>query len=227
MRLDKYVSHNSGISRSDARKAIRAGRVQLDGAPYTDPALLITPGCPVALDGNDLTPRTTQYIMLHKPAGYVSATQDSQPTVIDLLPVPLQQLHIAGRLDKDTTGLLLLTDDGQWSHRITSPHRDCKKCYRVTTAEPVTDALLDKLRNGIMLRNESRPTLPADAERETTHTLRLYLREGKYHQVKRMIAAAGNHVTQLHRISIGTVELDPNLNPGHWRSLTPDEVACF
>ncbi|HSO99859.1 MAG TPA: pseudouridine synthase [Thioalkalivibrio sp.] len=167
--------------------------------------------------------------MLHKPAGVISATTDSQrPTALDLLPSGMRQgLQIAGRLDADTTGLLLLTTDGQWSHRVTSPRLDCPKTYRVSLSDPISaDAVLE-LEQGVLLRGESTPTRPAGVQKLDDQTIDLTISEGRYHQVKRMLAAVGNHVTGLHRWRIGKVVLGPELAAGEYRELTPKEVASL
>ncbi|MCW8994509.1 MAG: pseudouridine synthase, partial [Psychromonas sp.] len=130
----------------------------------------------------------------------------------------------AGRLDADTTGLTLITDDGQWSHQITSPRRKCAKRYRVTLAQPLADNAVERFKEGIQLKSENQPCLPATLIRLSETEVLLTISEGKYHQVKRMFAALGNHVISLHREQIGKIELDKNLAAGEWRYLTEDEV---
>jgi len=187
----------------------------------------------VTLDGQSIEPPGPRYFMLHKPAGYVSATVDTaHPTALELLrgePRCLD-LQIAGRLDRDTTGLLLLTDDGDWNHRLTSPARQCEKVYRVQLRDPLSPQAIARLEDGILLRGEQRPTRPARVA-ITDHTERrqvlLTILEGKYHQVKRMFAATGNLVLGLHRESIGGITLDPNLGPGEYRHLTAAEVQSI
>jgi len=148
--------------------------------------------------------------------------------VIDLLGTHLgQPLKVVGRLDKDTTGLLLLTTDGQWLHRITSPKSVCQKRYRMTLAEPIDDHALKQLEEGVMLNGEQVPTLPAKAQRIAEAEIFLTIQEGKYHQVKRMLAAVGNRFETLHRDQIGSLVLDEGLQPGEFRELTKDEVAYF
>jgi 16S rRNA pseudouridine516 synthase len=166
--------------------------------------------------------------MLHKPAGCVCATADREHrTVLDLLGAERASgLHIAGRLDIDATGLVLLTDDGDWSHRLTSPRHSFPKTYRVTLDAPL-GAQAATLRAGVALRNEPRRCAPAALEPLGDNRWRVTIREGKYHQVKRMFAAVGNHVVALHRERIGRVALDPRLAPGEFRALTPDEIASF
>jgi 16S rRNA pseudouridine516 synthase len=167
--------------------------------------------------------------MVNKPAGVVCATQDpSHRTILELLQLPRSEtLHIAGRLDIDATGLVLITDDGQWSHRITSPARRCSKTYLVELKHPLKEAQAETIRQGVSLRNESKPTRPADLQLVDQIHLRLTITEGKYHQVKRMFAAVGNRVVGLHRESIGALSLDESLSMGDYRSLNPIEIGLF
>ncbi len=234
MRLDKYLSNATDYSRSQVKKLVREGRVTVNGEPASDAARATSAADSVALDEVLIAPPGKRYIMFNKPAGVVSATKDSEhPTAIDYLDEPrAEQLQIAGRLDIDATGLLLITDDGQWNHRVTSPPSSkdgagCTKIYRVELAEPLQPALVDKFAAGIWLEGEKRRTLPADLRILDEHTARLGIREGKYHQVKRMFAALGNYVEALHRESIGAIVLDEYLAPGEYRALTRDEVASI
>jgi 16S rRNA pseudouridine516 synthase len=167
--------------------------------------------------------------MLHKPADYVCSTDDPlHPTVLALLDMAdRRDLHTAGRLDLDATGLVLVTDDGAWSHRVTSPRHPRPKVYRVELAEPLTEAAAEQLRTGVHLHGERRPTRPAQVEALSERQVQLTIEEGRYHQVKRMFAAVGNRVLTLHRERIGCVALDPGLAPGEWRPLTAEEVACL
>ncbi len=167
--------------------------------------------------------------MLHKPDGYVCATKDrDHETVLDLLDVDNREaLHIAGRLDVDTTGLVLLTDDGQWSHRITTPRAECDKTYWLQSAESIPEAAVAQFARGLFLHNEKERLKPAHLEILDPCTARLTISEGKYHQVKRMFGAIGNAVTRLHRERIGAIALDPALAPGEYRELTADEVGGF
>ena len=229
MRLDFFLANSANVSRKEARRIIMAGRVTLEGEVCKKAATPATAQSQVCLDGQSLTLQGERYLMLHKPVDYVSATTDSEhPTVLDLLPPDLRRnLHIAGRLDLDTTGLLLLTTDGQWSHRVTSPRSHCAKTYRMTLAEPLTQDMLRQLAEGVQLKGEEKTTAPAEVEALGERSLRLTITEGRYHQVKRMLAAVGNHVLSLHRERIGTISLDPALAPGAYRALTEDEVAGF
>lgn len=229
MRLDYFLANGTGLSRKDAKREISAGRVTVDGEPCRRANEHLRAehqvqwrGQPVALPGE-------RYLMLNKPAGVVSATEDrDHQTVLSLLPPELRPgLHPVGRLDLDTTGLLLLTTDGQWSHRITSPRSGCAKTYRVQLAEPLAPEALLQLEAGVLLRDEARPTAPATVQVWSESVIDLVITEGRYHQVKRMLAAVGNHVATLHRVRIGDIELDPALGPGQWRQLTAAEQASI
>lgn len=226
MRLDRYLSQNTDLSRSQARREIRRGRVTLAGSRVRDPAAAVEGGDEVGLDGVPVSTRGPRYFMLHKPVGWVSVTRhDRHPTVLDLLEgEPRAGLHAAGRLDLSASGLVLITDDGDWSHRLTSPRRHCPKRYRVSLAEPLTETRAAALREGVILRGETVPTRPAGVEVLDPTTILLTLTEGRYHQVKRMCAAVGNRVLALHREAIGPLELEPGLAPGQWRALTDEEV---
>jgi len=229
MRLDKFLSQNSGHSRSLIQQAIKAGRVTVNSeiAKKGDQKLLGNEI--VTLDGNLIEAFQTRYLMLHKPLGYVCANKDSEhPLVVDLINLPRgQELQIVGRLDIDTTGLVLLTDDGQWNHRITSPRHECQKTYRVTTADPISNETFELFAQGVLLHGEKAPTRPAQLELLSPQEARLHIHEGKYHQVKRMFAAAGNRVTRLHREAIGRIVLDPALAEGEYRPLTADEIQSI
>jgi 16S rRNA pseudouridine516 synthase len=227
MRLDRFLSHAVGQTRSEVQRAVRAGRVAVEGATVRDPAVKVVEGAAVTLDGAPVGPRGPRYLMLHKPAGCVCATSDGlHPTVLDLLP-PAERdgLRVVGRLDLDVTGLVLLTDDGAWSHRVTAPGRKCPKTYLADLASPIGEPALAALRRGVRLRGEDRDTAPAEVERLGPAAVQITVTEGRYHQVKRMFAAVGNRVTALHRERIGPVALDPGLPQGAWRNLTADEVA--
>ncbi len=230
MRLDKLLSHVTGITRKEAHRIIRDGRVRVGGELIRDAATHVTPEIEVLLDGEALGDGGPRYFMLNKPQGVISATHDGEHmTVLNLLDEPrVDQLHIAGRLDIDTTGLVLITDDGQWSHRITHPGRGCRKVYRVEVTHPIDPSLIELFRQGVMLHGERDPTLPAELEILATadkNECLLVLQEGRHHQVKRMFASVDNRVTKLHRERIGDIVLDPALEPGEYRELTPEEIA--
>lgn len=229
MRLDQFIATTTPLSRKEAKRAIGQGRVIVDGRACRQVATHISTDARVTLDDHRLALPGERYLMLNKPQGVVSATTDSDhPTALDLLPSELRpDLHIAGRLDADTTGLLLLTSDGQWSHRVTSPRVKCPKTYRVTLCDPITEVALQQLRDGIELRNDPKPTKPADVLWLSEQEIELTIAEGRYHQVKRMLTATGNRVSALHRLRIGAIELDGRLAPGEFRELTEAEINAI
>ena len=229
MRLDKYLCHATGLTRSQAQKLVRRREVTVDGLEVRDPTMHIAEERVVEWQGREIRLSGPRYFMLNKPIGVVSATIDSQhTTVIDLLgEANPKGLHAAGRLDIDTTGLVLISDDGDWTHRITAPKHKCEKSYLVTLAEPLDEALIERFAEGVELNNERHKTKPARLEILSSTEARLTISEGKYHQVKRMFAANGNHVEALHRERIGALELDPDLDYGESRLLSGGEVALF
>ncbi|WP_299999290.1 16S rRNA pseudouridine(516) synthase RsuA [uncultured Cedecea sp.] len=228
MRLDKFISQQLGTSRAISGRIIRANRVTIDEEVVRDASFKLQPEHQVTFDGNPLVQHHgPRYFMLNKPQGYVCSTEDpDHPTVLYFLDEPsAHKLHAAGRLDIDTTGLVLMTDDGQWSHRITSPRYECEKTYYVTLDAPVADDTAERFAVGIQLHNEDNLTKPAQLEVVTPTEVRLTISEGRYHQVKRMFAAVGNHVVGLHRERIGGIQLDPELGEGEYRQLTEQEIA--
>jgi 16S rRNA pseudouridine516 synthase len=229
MRLDRFLSKHPEFSRQDVRRLLLAGRVRVDGQPIDDGRREVNDFNRIELDERVLQPgRPARYLMLHKPAGCVSATRDPQHrTVLDLLPESERaDLHIAGRLDGNTTGLLLLTNDGQWSRRLTLPGSKLPKVYYVETAEPIGAEYVETFARGIYFAFEDLTTQPAHLELLGERSARLTLTEGRYHQVKRMFGHFRNRVTALHRESIGPIHLDPDLQPGQYRSLSSEEIAC-
>ncbi|WP_333608905.1 16S rRNA pseudouridine(516) synthase RsuA [Arsukibacterium sp.] len=229
MRLDKFICDCTGLTRSQAGKAIRQKLVTINGELVKQAALQVTPSDQVMLDGEQLQLIGLRYFMLHKPAGYICANDDpDHPTVFTLLDEPLvERLHTVGRLDMDTTGILLLTDDGQWSHRISSPKHHVAKTYRVWTADAITPDAISLFAEGVMLRGEKDPTKTAELEIIGEHEALLTIHEGRYHQVKRMFAAIGNKVEQLHREKIGGLQLPADLAEGEYRQLTAAELALL
>ncbi|MNP35647.1 Ribosomal small subunit pseudouridine synthase A [compost metagenome] len=203
-------------------------RVRVDAKVVTDPQAEVREFSCVEVDDQLLQAgRPARYLMLHKPAGCVSATQDPQHrTVLDLLPAELREdLHIAGRLDYNTTGLLILTNDGQWSRRLTQPTTKLPKHYLVETEDEIGDHYVAKFREGFYFAFEDLTTLPAQLDILGPRQARLAIVEGRYHQVKRMFGHFDNKVVGLHRESMGAIQLDPRLAPGEFRALTGDEIA--
>lgn len=229
MRLDKFIGNNTELSRTQIHIAIKQGLIFINDNSVAKTNAQIMDGDKVVFDGKLIEERKARYLMLHKPAGYVSANSDSEhPTVLDLIDLPFkQELQIVGRLDLDTTGLILLTDDGQWNHKITSPKHLHTKSYLVTTSDVIDESAKALFLEGVLLKGETKPTLAAELTILSSHQARLSICEGKYHQVKRMFAAIGNHVVGLHRERIGAIGLDADLPLGKFRPLTSDEIASF
>ncbi len=228
MRLDKAVAL-AGLTRSEARKAIAAGRVSVDGQSVRDCAMQVDPAR-VRVDGAEPVPAGEVYVMLNKPAGVVTATEDRKlPTVLDLLPEALRRRNPGpvGRLDRDVTGLVLLTTDGQLAHRLISPRWKAEKVYRARCEGTLAARDVEAFAAGIALSDfTARPArlqiLEAGAAQSVADVA---LTEGKFHQVKRMFAAVGHPLVELSRLRIGCVALDPALAPGEWRALTEEEVS--
>jgi len=229
LRLDKYISNATDLSRTDVKKLIKSGLVSIDDETAKSGSQKVSDDQEIAIEGSTIQLMTTRYFMMNKPAGVVSATKDhTNPTALDLIYEHRNdQLQIAGRLDIDTTGLLLITDDGQWNHIVTSPRTDCKKIYAVELENTVSEDYHKKLEAGIALEGEKRRCLPAAMKVIDDHHIQLSISEGKYHQVKRMITSLGNKVVSLHRLQIGGIALDPELEPGDYRPLTEEEIASI
>jgi 16S rRNA pseudouridine516 synthase len=210
---------------------VRHGAVAIAGEVCEDPFIELDPqGLEFTVDGEPWRYREHAYLMLHKPQGYeCSRAPKHHPSIFSLLPDPLvgREVQSVGRLDEDTTGLLLLTDDGQFIHALTSPKRKVAKVYAVTTKHPVDEAQLAQLRRGVQLHDEPKPIAAAACERIDDHLIHLTLIEGKYHQVKRMLAAAGNRVEALRRIAIGGLALPDDLEAGEWRWLEPADLELL
>lgn len=223
-RLDKRLSA-AGYSRKEANALIRAGRVSVDGVVFTAPEVKVEGGS-ITVDG-ELLQEGFVYLMLHKPAGVVCATEDvREKTVLDLLPEAFRHRKVfpVGRLDKDVTGLVLLTNDGGLGHRLTSPRHHVDKVYEVTVAGTFIRDDQAALSAGLKL-GDALQCLPAELELTNRENVaRLTLREGKFHQVKRMMACLGKPVTALKRLSMGGLALDEALAPGEWRTLTAEEM---
>jgi 16S rRNA pseudouridine516 synthase len=207
---------------------VRAGEVAVNGAVVDDPEVEVDP-CRLLLTvhGVSWPYREKAYLAMHKPAGYECSRQPMHhPSVFSLLPAHLQQrgVQCVGRLDEDTTGLLLFSDDGDFIHRMTSPRKGIAKQYRVSCRHPVSAAMLAALREGVKLRDEPAPVAALACEQVSSHELLLSLAAGKYHQVKRMVAAAGNRVEGLRREAIGGLRLPADLPAGAWRWLDEADI---
>lgn len=227
MRLDKALAL-AGYTRSEARKIIARGRVQVNGQAVRDAGMGVELD-QVLLDGAPLEAQEEVYLMLNKPAGVITATEDARlPTVLSLLPEPLQRRKIGpvGRLDRDVTGLVLMTTDGTLAHRLISPRWKAEKCYRARCAGPLTEADVQSFARGIALSDfTARPAQLNILESGENSLADVILTEGKFHQVKRMFAAIGHPLLALHRLRIGCVTLDERLAPGQSRPLTAEELS--
>jgi 16S rRNA pseudouridine516 synthase len=228
MKLYRALQSQGFGSRKACIAFVRAGAVEINGEPCDNPETEVDPsGLVLTLDGVAWAYREKAYVLMHKPVGYECSHHPSHhSSVFDLLPSPLIQrgMQCVGRLDQDTTGLLLFSDDGQFIHRMISPKKGVAKVYRATCADPVSSAMLDTLRTGVQLNDEPAPTAALACEAIDSHTLRLSLGEGKYHQVRRMIAATGNRVDRLHREAIGSYALPATLSPGEWCWLEENDL---
>jgi len=229
MRLDRFLIRRGVHSCKEVSALLARGRIGVDGEIQSNGLTEIDRFSRIELDEEILQENHAIYLMLHKPAGYLSATSDPQhPTVIDLIDHPARDtLHLAGRLDRATTGLLLLTNDGRWSKRVTEPQKEIPKVYRVTTRDPILPETKEIFSAGIYFAYEDLTTLPAALEILSTHEALLTLHEGRYHQVKRMFHAVGNNVLSLHREQIGPLILNGSLPSGAFRHLDSCEVSCF
>lgn len=228
MRLDRLIAKVSGKNRRDVRAILAGGKAEVNGVVVLNGRAEVGEFDQVVLDGETVQDRRPIYVMLNKPAGYVSATVDDElPTVMELLGDAFgeEALHIAGRLDRASTGLLLLTNDGKWSRRVTLPGEEHAKVYLVETAEDIAADTAETFARGIYFGYEDITTGPAQLEVLGQRRARLTIYEGKYHQVKRMFHAVGNRVVSLHRERVGAVSLDPDLAEGEWRELRPEEIA--
>ncbi|MDI9735946.1 pseudouridine synthase [Stutzerimonas stutzeri] len=228
MRLDRYLGSRAQLSRQDVRRLVSDGRARVNGEVTRTLDREVRIFDCVELDGQVLQPgKIARYLMLHKPPGCVSATRDAaHRTVIDLIDEPdKDDLHIAGRLDFNTTGLMLLTNDGQWSRRLTQPTSLQGKVYLVETEDVIDPGCVEAFARGLYFRFEDLTTLPAELVLLGPRRARLTLHEGRYHQVKRMFGHFGNKVTALHRESMGPLLLDASLSPGCYRPLTDNEIA--
>ena len=240
MRLSELLYSQGFGTRRLCAGLIENGLVTVRGEVLSEPATEIDVSTwPVAytVQGQSWDYQQRAYVMLNKPAGYeCSHRPGAWPSVYTLLPAPLRQrptpgkvqgVQAVGRLDQDTTGLLLLSDDGAFIHRMNSPRHHVPKVYEVTTKHPLDERQITRLKAGVVLDDDPKPVAAADAQALGEHHLQLTLTEGKYHQVKRMVAAVGNRVEALHRSRIGGLALPTDLAPGEWRWLGEDELASL
>jgi len=235
MRLDKFICKSTDLTKTEAIQCIHAGGSVVNNEVILDESTQVHENNTISLYGETLKPRPFRYILMHKLAGTICSNTDGDyPSLFNTLEKDstidgISELHIAGRLDVDTTGLVLITDDGRWTYNITRPDKQCNKTYRVGLSYGIADdkveALVDRFKQGLQLQGEQQLTLPAILERVEANEVLLTITEGKYHQVKRMFAAVGNRVRTLHREKVGEIQLD--IEVGQWRYLTASEVEQF
>lgn len=229
-RLDKLLAATGKWSRKEAKALVKAGRVRVAGALPKGPEDKVAAGTPVTVDGRPIVTEKYVYVMLHKPAGVISSTEDPrEKTVLSLLPGELRRMGLfpVGRLDKDTEGLLLLTNDGPLAHQLLAPGKHVDKVYYAEVEGQLEEGDRAAFQDGLTLADGT-VCLPAELEILDPASRGLVtVREGKYHQVKRMLAARGKPVTYLKRLAMGPLTLDPDLPAGAWRPLTPAERALL
>jgi 16S rRNA pseudouridine516 synthase len=227
MRIEQILYSQGFGSRRECAALLARGEVQVAGQTVDEPGVAFdTADLVFNVNGVPWPFHEKALLMLHKPMGFECSRQPQQhSSVLSLLPVPLRQRNVqpVGRLDQDTTGLLLLTDDGQLIHRLTSPKHHVPKVYEVTTKHAVTAEQVAQLLAGVVLHDDPKPAIATTCEQSGEHQLRMTLTDGRYHQVKRMLAAVGNRVEGLHRSAFGTLQLPADLAPGQWRWLTSAE----
>lgn len=231
MRLDKFVCKSTDLGRAQAVECIRAGKVVVNAVAVLLESVQVHENNTITLNAQLLKPRKFRYLMIHKPANTICSNVDeAYPSLFSALDIERSdELHVAGRLDADTTGLVLVTDDGRWSFDIIRPHKDCKKVYRVGLSQAIEAGQINDMTAqftaGLQLQGEGVLTRPAQLKIINPKEVLLTITEGKFHQVKRMFASIGKRVVSLHREKIGEVSLDVEL--GAWRYLTAAEVLSF
>lgn len=225
MRLDKALADMGAGTRNEIRKACRSSRITVNGNIIRDPSVHIDPETDeIAIDGEPFVYEKYVYFMLNKPAGTVSATRDNDVTVLDLIDCGVRGLYPVGRLDKDTEGLLLITNDGPLGHDLLSPKRHVEKEYLVRTRDALDEAAVQTIRDGIRI-SEKETFLPAEVNLTGEQECHVILKEGKYHEIKRMFEFIGNEVVYLKRLRMKNLILDPSLAPGEYRPLSEAELA--
>ena len=231
MRLDKFICKSTDLNKHDAVMCIHDGSVLVNGASVLDESVQVHENNTITLNGQPLMARPFRYLMVHKRSQTICSNVDeAYPSLFNGLEIErTSELHVAGRLDADTTGLVLVTDDGRWSFDIIRPQKHCEKTYIVGLSQPISqekvNTLVEQFSNGLQLQGEEKLTRPAMLEILSPTESRLTITEGKFHQVKRMFAAVGYRVVKLHREKIGQVVLD--IEEGTWRYLTEREVLSF
>lgn len=228
-RLDRFIAQSRLGSKADVRLWIAQSKIKVDGVVAKSVQQLVDSFSHIAIAGKVLPKPAKRYIMLYKPVGFLSAAQDAKhPVVMSLIPTEFYQntlpLHLVGRLDLHSSGLLLLTNDGLWSQNVTEFNNNVSKVYKVILQNPIDEATIQGFAQGLYFAYENSVTRPAQLEKVSTYVVRVTLWDGRFHQIKRMFKHFGNRVMALHRIQVGPVILDKALLPGQFRLLTQDEV---
>jgi len=232
MRLDQFISQSTHFSRADAKLLVKQHRVTINNITAKKSSEKLVSTDIVKIDNEAIAAPHELFFMLYKPSGYCcSHIDDGAPSALRLIPPTHKKLHFAGRLDTDTTGLVLLSSDGNWCHRVTSPKQKLEKRkskhYLVDLDSALSQDDIQQLQDGIILRNESHATLPASIAQIEDKRYSIAICEGKYHQIKRMFASLNNRVTRLHRYQIADITLDDSLQAGEFRPLTQNEIEQF
>jgi 16S rRNA pseudouridine516 synthase len=229
MRLDKFICKSTELTKTQAVELIVEGRVKVNSDTVTLESAQVHENNDITLDGKELVARPFRYLLMNKPADTICSNIDEvYPSLFNYINEGNNaELHIAGRLDADTTGLVLITDDGRWSYNIITPAKKCEKVYRVGLRKPIieTESVIEQFALGLQLQGEVELTRPAQLDIVAPQEALLTITEGKFHQVKRMFSAIGNKVISLHREKIGEISLDVGV--GEWRYLSEDEVKSF
>lgn len=228
MRLDKFLAHTGFGTRKEVKLLIKKKQVTVNGVLcVNDDAKINEEQDIIAVNQEEVVYRRFRYIMMNKPQGVISATDDSrQKTVLDLIAEPIKDLFPVGRLDIDTEGLLLLSNDGPLAHELLSPKKHVQKCYFLTITNPLTSEHIEQIEKGIVI-DQNEQCKPAKVEIMDEHHLNLWISEGKFHQVKRMMLACNSEVVYLKRLSMGTLVLDESLKPGEFRDCTEAEIQAL
>lgn len=228
-RIDKIIASTGKLSRSETKKAAKKGSITVNGKAIKDCSAKISNNDVLMLNGEQIFYRKFIYVMLNKPKGYVCSTDDPSSPIVNLLLTPeLQKLNLfsVGRLDKNTTGLVILTNDGDLAHRLISPAKHVSKVYIATTLHRISQDTINKFKDGVVLEDGYK-CMPATLEELENTVCRVTIKEGKYHQIKRMFEAEGNKVLELNRVSIGGLQLDKGLKLGNFRLLDDSEVHAL
>ena len=225
MRLDRFLSNNSSLSRKQVKKAVTQGEVSINGSTATDPSAHIDPQAEITLYREHIAKRGLGYFMLNKPEGVVCAnTHRELPIALEFIDEDFPKLQIAGTLDTEISGLVIVTGDGDWSHRLNSPKNGCSHCFLISTAEFVTDKMITKLNSGVFLKKDKKRSNPAHIEQLSDDLISLTTTHFRYRQITQMLQAVDNSADRICRTGIGPIMLDESLDHGEYRELSESEI---